>query len=57
MSKALICDKCKTAFSEQNATHIDMKCGPITTHLDFCPKCGKEFRDFVWVKKDGDGNA
>ena len=57
MSKVVLCDKCKTVCAEQVATHIDMKCGPITTHLDLCPKCGKEFRDFVWVKKDGDGNA
>lgn len=51
MSKALFCDKCKGVCSEQSATHIESKLAFVTTHLDLCPKCAKEFREFVHGKK------
>jgi hypothetical protein len=52
MSKAILCDKCKDVCSEQSATHIDTKFAFMTTHLDLCPKCAKEFREFVHGKKE-----
>lgn len=55
MSKAIFCDKCKGVCSEQSATHIDTKYAFVITHLDLCPKCAKEFNEFVRGKKDGDG--
>ena len=51
MSKALICDKCKTAFSEQSATHIEPKRAFITTQFDLCPSCAKEFTKFMFGEK------
>lgn len=56
MSKAVLCDKCKGVCSEQSATHIESKVAFITTHIDLCPKCAKEFKEFIWGKKD-DGKA
>ena len=55
MSKAVLCDKCKTVCSEQSATHIEAKVAFITSHCDLCPKCAKEFKEFIWGKKE-DGN-
>ena len=52
MSKAVLCDKCKGVCSEQSATHIDSKWAFVTTHIDLCPKCAKEFREFVHGKKE-----
>ena len=57
MSKAILCDKCKAVCSEQSATHIDTKFAFVITHLDLCPKCAKEFNEFVRGKKDDEEKA
>lgn len=57
MSKAVICDKCKTACSEQSATHIETKWQFVTTYLDLCPKCATEFREFIYGRKDNERKA
>ena len=51
MSNAKWCDRCKTVCSEQSATHIDTKFAFVITHMDLCPKCAKEFREFIYGKK------
>lgn len=51
MSKAVLCDKCKSVCTEQSATHIESKWAFVTTHIDLCPKCANEFREFVHGKK------
>jgi hypothetical protein len=45
MSKAVICDRCKKAFSEQSAHSIEMKHAFITTHYDLCPPCARIFHE------------
>ena len=57
MSKAIFCDKCKGVCAEQSATHIESKWQFVTTHLDLCPKCANEFREFVKGKKDDERKA
>jgi hypothetical protein len=52
MSKAVLCDKCKGVCSEQSATHIESKWAFVTTHIDLCPKCANEFREFIHGKKE-----
>lgn len=51
MSKAIICDRCKGVCSEESATHIDKKFAFVITHMDLCPKCANEFREFIYGKK------
>lgn len=52
MSKAVICDRCKAAFEEQNSTHIESKWTFITAHYDLCPRCASEFKEeFMKVKQ------
>lgn len=45
MSKALICDRCKKAFSEQVALSMDTKWAFVHTHYDLCPKCHDAFKN------------
>ena len=52
MSKAVICDRCKKAFSEQTALHIEGKWQFIITHYDLCPKCHGEFKEFMKNDKE-----
>ena len=52
MSKALICDRCKMAFSEQNCMAIDTKWLFVSTHYDLCPICRKEFNNFMFPNKN-----
>ena len=36
MSKAVICDRCKRAVTEQSAMHIETKISFILGHYDLC---------------------
>lgn len=45
MSKAVICDRCKKAFAEQSAHHIEMKRAFITSEYDLCGSCAKLFHE------------
>lgn len=55
MSKALICDRCKKAFSEHAALSMDTKWQFIHTHYDFCPKCHTDFKD-IFLKYNRNQN-
>lgn len=58
MSKAVICDRCKLAFSEQNAMKFEIKWMFTTTHYDLCPICREEFNKFMYPnKKDEQGEC
>ena len=54
MSKAVICDRCATAFSEQKATHIEEKWLFTTAHYDLCPTCRKAYYEFLNPVKKGE---
>lgn len=52
MSKAVICDRCKLAFSEQNAMKIEAKWMFTTAHYDLCPICREELNKFMYPNKE-----
>lgn len=47
MSKAMICDKCKIPFAEQNGMHIEIQWMFVKQQYDLCPACGEAFRRFL----------
>lgn len=47
MSKAMICDKCKIPFAEQNGMHIEIQCMFGKQQYDLCPACGEAFSRFL----------
>lgn len=51
MSKALICDRCGKAFTEQVALSMDAKWQFIHTHYDLCPECHKAFKEKFMKEK------
>lgn len=52
MSKAVICDACKKAITEQSATHVETKWTFIISHYDLCPDCVRKVKTLLFPNKE-----
>lgn len=52
MSKAVICDACKKAITEQSATHVETKWTFIISHYDLCPDCIRKVKTLLFQSKE-----